>query len=481
MLTITPPRVSTATFARDVTILLDASGSMSGLPIAWAKDVAAGMLRTLGEGDRFEVIAFSSQPRSLTGGIVPATQRSLTAALDELTRLRASGGTEMASAVVRALQPLRHDAQHQVVLITDGQIGFEHEIVARIVEGLPERARLHTVGVGAAPNRTLTLRAARAGRGVESFVCGDSEVPATIARLNAATARPVLTDIAIASTAIRGVAPARPRDVLAGQPLVVALELAQAGGTIAVSGKLAGSTEPWTWQLTVPPVAAREGAVTKVPLGALYGRELIADFDMSRPGSDDHVRNVALRHRIASRMTSLVAISEEATVDPKAPRRGVVLPVEVPAYMSAEGLGLMSGQGVWDAVFMESRPREDAAEFRAWDVKASLEPRFLDKLLGKFRARAVAPMGTNARVLAVEGNLLVVEIEAPLDGFLCPSGRVVVMAGEQVIGAGTIDPVQSSPRGPHAKGLLLRVAILGTASWLCQAGDEVTVIGGTSA
>lgn len=487
MLTITPPRVPTATFARDLTILIDASGSMSGRPIAWAKEVAAGVLHTLSEGDRFELIAFAGNPRSLTGGIIPASARALGAAFDELTRLDAGGGTEMADAVVSALAPLRRDSQHQVVLITDGEIGFEDEIVARIVNGLPDGARLHTVGVGAAPNRTLTSRAARAGRGVESFVCGESEVSAAVARLRAATSRPVLTDLKIASSTIRGIAPARPRDVLAGQPLIVALELDPAGGALEVTGRLAGSSEPWTCRLAVPPIAAREGAVTTIPLGALYGRETLADIELSGRRSDDRVLKVALRHRIASRVTSLVAISEEPTVDPRAPRRSVTLPVEVPAFTSAEGLGLLFRGGRRDR-------RLNALQLHAQDVATSVEPKLLDQLFGAFRkadetqlkrkpiGRAVTPwVLQTARVLAVEGGLLVVEIESPHDGFLCPDGRVVVVRGDEPMGKGTIDPGSSSPQGPHAKGLLLRVAILGVANWTCQVGDEVAIVAGTTA
>ena len=65
---------------------------------------------------------------------------------------------------------MRGDAQRQVVLITDGQIGFESQVVAAICERLPARSRLHTVGVGSAVNRSLTGPAARAGHGVEVIV-----------------------------------------------------------------------------------------------------------------------------------------------------------------------------------------------------------------------------------------------------------------------------------------------------------------------
>jgi Ca-activated chloride channel family protein len=458
LLTITPPRAPEAEFARDLTILIDASGSMSGPPIEWAKDVASGLLRGLGSGDRFEVIAFASRPKSLTGGIVPVTERTLGAALGDLATLRAGGGTEMADAMVEALRPLRPGSQHQVVLISDGQIGFEDEIVARIVKGLPDGARLHTVGVGAAPNRTLTSRAARAGRGVESFICGDEEVAGTVRRLAAATARPVLTDLRIASNVVNGIAPARPRDVLAGQPVVVALELAREGGSIEVSGRLAGHEGRWTWRVDVPPLAAR-AAVTTVPLGALYGRELIADGETAA-SSADRLLAAALRHRIASRMTSLVAISDEPSVDPKAPRRSQVLAVEVPAFLSAEGLGLQAGltggfrtRGVMEAVSY-------ARALRAGEQSEQSMARLLGSRLTPSRGRHVL-----ARVLAVQGELLVLEFESPEGGFLVPDGEVAASIFGRPIGPVSIDPAQSSPRGPHAQGLLLRLAVRRTAGW----------------
>lgn len=45
-------------------------------------------------------------------------------------------------------RPLRPGAQRQVVLVTDGLIGFEAELVAAVTRSLPAASRLHTVGVG---------------------------------------------------------------------------------------------------------------------------------------------------------------------------------------------------------------------------------------------------------------------------------------------------------------------------------------------
>src|SRR5262245_58961610 len=87
-----------------------------------------------------------------------------------LAELCASGGTEVHGAIVEALATVRPEAQRQVVVVTDGLIGFEAEVVAAVRAGLPATSRLHTIGVGSAVNRTLTSSAARAGRGVEIVI-----------------------------------------------------------------------------------------------------------------------------------------------------------------------------------------------------------------------------------------------------------------------------------------------------------------------
>jgi hypothetical protein len=258
---------------------------------------------------------------------------------------------------------------------------------------------------------------------------------------------------------------------LAGQPLVVALELSREGDVIEVQGRLAGSEKPWTWRIDVPPLSAPVRGATTVPLGALYGRETIADLEMRGVRSDERVLAVALRHRIASRATSLVAVSEEPSVDPKAPRRRITLPVEMPGTMSAEAVGLGSGM----ELHMRLRAEGSA---RALRVSGGVSEMLLGASLGE---RGHGLRGIKARVLAVEGDRLVVEYEAPSQGFLGPEGKIAVMMDGRDVATGTIDPASSSPRGPHAKGLLLRLAIVGDSSWTCRVGDEITIVEGALA
>ncbi len=493
LLSLTPPAVTISALVRDLTVLLDASGSMDGEPLRLAKHVVTGLLESLDPGDRFEVIAFANDCRSLTAGLQKATVEHRDKAIRALASLGASGGTEMASALVQAMKPLREDSQRQVVLVTDGYIGFESQVAGEILRRLPPGARVHTVGVGAAPNRALTRAVARAGRGVEVFAGDEGSAAAAARRLCRATVRPVLTELSVGGDGLRGSAPRRPRDVFAGQPLVMALELKPDGGAVEVSGRQADTAEAWIWRIVIRATpgttaggesaspAAPAVAATSLPLGALYGRETIADLELEaaaqeRTGSDLDalIEQAGLRHRVASRMTSLVAVAEEPSVDPKLPRRRERLAVEVPAGVSAEGSGLLMGEmfkGGMGGVRLLAHLRSPAPRGMLYGERLRRKPRLtLDDAMPRPATPAcVAPpqVEIDGRTLHVAADAITVEFETPFEGFVLPDGEVNLWLDGETWLIARVRAGESSPRGPHRVGLVVRLAlsIEGHAEW----------------
>src|SRR5262249_55863645 len=148
-----------------------------------------------------------------------------------------------------ALAGARGDAQRQVVLITDGLIGSEEQIVKAIHSRLPSSSRLHAVGVGSAVNRTLTASAARAGRGGEVIVGIGEDAERAAARIVSRTAAPLLVNLTISGSALVEHAPARLPDLFAGAPALVGVALRPEGGELAVSGRTADGT--WEQRLRV--------------------------------------------------------------------------------------------------------------------------------------------------------------------------------------------------------------------------------------
>jgi Ca-activated chloride channel family protein len=467
LVTVVPPEAAAEAMNRDLTVLIDASGSMSCEPIELAKQVVAELIHSLEIGDRFELLVFSNLVTKLTRGLVYATPKAKQEAIEVLDRVQASGGTEMLQAVEHALHSLRDDTQRQIVLVTDGEIGFEAAVIGRIRRQDLNGVRVHAVGIGSAPNRTLLRGVAAAGRGAELFAGDSATAIEASRRLCAATVHPVLVDLRVSGDAVRASAPAAPRDVFAGQPALVTVELNPAGGTIEMRGRLAGTSEPWVWRTTVAPAGSEGRAVSPLPLGALHGRDAIADLELDRAadaqafGIEERIEARGMRHRIVSSRTSLVAIAEQPSVDPKAPRRRERIAVETPYGVSAEGSGLLGGltMGMFGVAEIFPARLEDRAIMPKLARTRSLSA------LGALRSSIGGPSAPAARmpvhgvVARVDGEIVVIELETPIDDFELPRGGVDVCFPDGSTTRARVVAAESSPMGPHAAGLSVKLAL----------------------
>ncbi len=343
LLTVLPPARSARATAvpRDLILLLDTSGSMQGEPLAQEKRIACALIDGLGRNDTLEMFEFSNATRAFqnhAANVTAAVKKSATA---WVMGLSAAGGTEMVSGVVAAMRELRSDSQRQIVLVTDGLVGFEQQIVSEVLARLPARARLHAVGVGSAVNRSLVAPIARAGRGIEALVGLGEDAERAAQRVLAATREPHAVDLRIEGSAVRTVVPARVPDVFAGAPLRVSLELEPRGGEIVIHGRTAAG--PFEQRVQVAPISPNQGsaAITK-----RFAREQVEECEMRRSAGepkehiDREIERIGLELQIATCMTSWVAVSNEATVDPRAAARHVVQPHALAYGCSAEGLGL---------------------------------------------------------------------------------------------------------------------------------------------
>ena len=333
LLSIVPPAPDAghAAVPRDLIVLLDTSGSMDGPPLEKAKRVVASLIDSLSEQDRLEVVEFSTRPNRYSKSPLPGTRREKEKVIHWVMQRRASGGTEMQSAIMDALHGLRPGAQRQVVLVTDGYVGGEQQIVTMLHESLPESCRMHVVGVGSAANRNLATSLARAGRGAEVLVGLDEDAERSAKALIDKTRAPVLTDLVIGGSALVQCAPEHMPDVFAGAPVLAALNVLPQGGEIVVRGNLARGT--WEQRITVPASDPGDGnqAIVK-----LYGRESVADLEMrwtignEVQSIDRQIESIGLVFQIATRKTSWLAIDDDRSVDPRLGSRHEEIPQELP-------------------------------------------------------------------------------------------------------------------------------------------------------
>lgn len=341
LLTLAPPTSPPRPVPRDLVILIDASGSMHGPPLDQARRLALALVESLREGDSLMMISFAITPQAFRPEPVTVTPAAKVAARRWLERLEAAGGTEMRAGILAALAPLRADAQRQVVLMSDGLIGFESESVGTILDRLPAGSRVHTVGVGSAVNRSLTASAARAGRGVEVILGIGDDVERALTRIVHHTAAPSVVDLSLGGSALLDQAPRRLPDLFAAAPARISLALRPEGGTLTVAGRTAEGRFETT--LEVVPVGFGEGDMA---IARRFARERVEDLEAERSRGEDvdgEIERLGLDFAIATRRTSWVAISEEPDVDPTAPGRRETMPQALAHGMSAGALGLRRG------------------------------------------------------------------------------------------------------------------------------------------
>lgn len=134
-------------------LVIDRSGSMSGLPLEMAKAAARATADTLAGDDLLEVIAFDTQPTR----IVRMTAAKHRARIqNDIARLSPGGGTEIFPALDAAYQSLtaaRAKRKH-VILLTDGQAPSAgiHDL-GQTMAG--EGITISTVGLGSGVDEAL--------------------------------------------------------------------------------------------------------------------------------------------------------------------------------------------------------------------------------------------------------------------------------------------------------------------------------------
>ncbi|MFO1303406.1 MAG: marine proteobacterial sortase target protein [Burkholderiales bacterium] len=338
-----PPTAATTTsrVPREVTYIIDTSGSMEGVSMAQARDALAMALERLRAGDRFNVIEFNSTTRSLFAAPVDVDDATLSRARDFVSGLRARGGTEMLPALEIALAgPRTASMLRQVVFLTDGAVGNEDEILKLVGERIGDR-RLFTVGIGPAPNMFFMTKAAQFGRGTYTAIGDVREVREKMTALFRKLEAPALTDIDVAWPAGADVWPRVVPDLYAGEPVVVtaSYDASAARGEVLVSGRRDGAA--WATRMATSSGGmerASEGA-GGAGIGVLWARAKIdALMDAGRRGAPQEdiraaVLDVALTHHLVSKFTSLVAVD----VTPARPEGIVASKTMVPGNIS-EGL-----------------------------------------------------------------------------------------------------------------------------------------------
>lgn len=337
-LTVLPPVSAAPPRPRDVVLVLDRSGSMGGWKMVAARRAAARIVDTLTTGDRFAVLTFDTRidwPAGLPEALVEASDRNRYRAVEHLARVDARGGTEMLEPLRTALA-LLDDPQGGrdavIVLVTDGQVGNEDQILHALGGGL-RGVRIHTVGIDRAVNSGFLGRLAAMGGGrcelVESEDRLDEAMDAIHRRIGSPLAHGLRLEAEGLATIDGTTSPARLPDLFPGVPLEVTGRYRSSGaGSLVLRGTTRDGRD---WSTTVTGQRGEASAIT-----AQWARAHLRDLEdsyASGRGSTDLERTIvetSLRFGVLCRFTAYVAVDSRVVAAGGEPHR-VVQPVEMPS------------------------------------------------------------------------------------------------------------------------------------------------------
>lgn len=330
-----PARVSTSEITpKEITFVLDTSGSMHGFPLDKAKEAMRQALRNLNARDTFNFITFAGDTRILFPAPVPATPENLRKANEFLNSHTGSGGTEMMKAIHAALDPA--DVTDHVPIIcfmTDGFVGNEDDIIAEVKKHT--KARVFSFGIGSSVNRYLLDKMAEAGRGEVEYVSLSDDGSAAANRFEERIRNPILTDISVELIGLEtaDVIPARVPDLFSAKPLVLTGRYSRgAKGMVKITGKLAGN-KPFQREI---PVDLPETNGANPTLAKLWARAKVNSLQYDH-NAGEQVTQLGLTYKILTPFTSFVAVEETTVTEGGVPRK-VQVPVELPEGVSYEGI-----------------------------------------------------------------------------------------------------------------------------------------------
>ncbi|MEQ8769203.1 MAG: VWA domain-containing protein [Phycisphaerales bacterium] len=304
---------------REVTLVIDRSGSMRGEKMAQAKEAALQVLQGLNTGERFNIVDYAGTVERFAAEPVVKSAETMEQARAYINSLEANGSTNLHDALVASLrQPTADGSLPLVLFLTDGRAtdGVTSEVGIREAARAANahERRVFTFGVGFDVNAPLLSGLAEATRAAPTFVLPNDSIEVKVSEVFDRLDGPVLVSPSIEGLTalaadfsdrrfIRDVQPRRLPDMYRGDQLVIL-------------GKYT-SKEQFVMLLH----GSAAGIVEDAPMGALGPRQLQIMFN---PAEATVANSFVPRLWAQRRIGDLIASIRQAGAEGKQPEQELV-------------------------------------------------------------------------------------------------------------------------------------------------------------
>ena len=238
--------------------VVDTSGSMYGEKMDRVKSALSYAIEKLQDGDRFNIIRFSTDVETMFDSDRKASSATKDEALKFVAGMEAAGGTAINEALTVGTAAIS-DPDTLVIFLTDGEPTIGETDIKKIAAnvGLANRhgARIFPFGVGVDLNTVLLDQLARDHHGSPTYMAPDKDIETTLASFYDKISHPVLSNIKLSMPGAKvfSVLPGSIPDMFRGEQLVVVGRYRKSGSTlIRLEGTLGGKKKKYDFETKLP-------------------------------------------------------------------------------------------------------------------------------------------------------------------------------------------------------------------------------------
>jgi Vault protein inter-alpha-trypsin domain/von Willebrand factor type A domain len=188
---------------KDIVFVLDTSGSMADAgKMEKARSALQFGVRTLREGDRFNVINFAGEEHLMEHGLIAADARGKERAEAFIKKLQPSGGTNINDSLLASMKQFdSSDRPKMLVFMTDGLPTVGETKVERITANVAKAknvdVRIFPFGFGYDVNTALLDKLGTDNGGISDYVQPKENLEVKVSNFFAKVSAPVLSDLEI--------------------------------------------------------------------------------------------------------------------------------------------------------------------------------------------------------------------------------------------------------------------------------------------
>jgi Ca-activated chloride channel family protein len=339
---------------KDVAFVLDTSGSMAGKKINQAKKALQFCVENLNDGDRFEIIRFSTEVEPLFDKLTDASQASRDKAEEFIQGLKATGATAIDDALHKALslRPMDSARPFVIIFLTDGMptIGVtdETQILANVKQHDAGQTRVFCFGIGTDVNTHLLDKLTEQSRGCSTYVLPEEDIELKVSSFFAKIKDPVLANPTLQFTGdIRATKlyPSPLPDLFKGEQLVLAGRYSGSGNSVlTIEGRVNGATRKYTYEMKFPEESSDHEFIPRLWATRRVGI-LLDEIRLHGENAElrDEVTELARKYGIVTPYTAYLIVEDEA-------RRGVAVNLRSLQDMDRDAVVLREAAKSWSSL-----------------------------------------------------------------------------------------------------------------------------------